>query len=474
LFEDSVTESFSGIYETYLLPNNDYDINVRLEQLQSAIKLIYASVFSKISRSYFDAINYKIEEEKMAIVIQEVIGVKHGTKYYPHISGVAQSYNYYPVSYMKPKDGIVIMGTGLGKYIIDGENSFRYCPKYPNLEMNTPEEVIKGSQNFIYALNMGNTRYDLINGDDVTYAKVSLQEAEKQGMLDNIVSVWDEENERFQTGLLGNGPRIVNFSKILKYNHCKLPHALVLILDVLQDFMGMPVEIEFAVKFHDMKKNNLDKIYSNGNHNHNLSAGQYKKKASLYILQVKPLIRKDEDYNIDETKIEMNKLLLYTHKGMGNGKLEDIYDLIYCDPACFDKSKTVEMAEEIESINNKFKAEGKKYILIGPGRWGTRDRWLGIPVVWTQISNAKIIVETALDDFFVDASLGSHFFHNITSMNIGYFTVHTNREDEFIDWNWLKNIEPFERTKYFCRCTFRHPLKVLMDGKKSISLIYKT
>ena len=451
LFEDSISESFSGVYQTFLLPNNDPTPEKRLSELLNAVKLVYASVFSNEARSYFDAVNYKIEEEKMAVVIQEIVGNRFGDYYYPDFSGVAQSYNYYPISYMKPSDGISVIGVGLGKYVIDGEKAYRFSPKHPKLEIETPEALLKSAQRFFYAVDMKKKDYNLMNNEDVTLIKLEIEQAEKDGRLGELASVWDAQNSRLKPGIETPGPRVVNFGYILKFDSFPLAKILNNVLDVVKNSMGTPAEIEFAVDLTDNEE----------------------RRPSFYILQLKPLIRDVSDYTFNTEAIDRDKLLLYTEKGMGNGKIEDIFDLIFCDPDKIDKSKTLEMAKELEVLNAKMRTEKRKYILIGPGRWGTRDRWLGIPVVWTQISNAGVIVEADVKDFQVDASLGSHFFHNITSMNIGYFNVAYNSGNDFIDWDWLKSQKPKQKKEYFIHVRFKNPLKVLMDGRKSISVIFK-
>ncbi len=451
LFEDSISESFSGVYQTFLLPNNNPLPEKRLSELASAIKLVYASVFSDQARSYFDAVNYKIEEEKMAVVIQEVVGNKFGDFYYPDFSGVAQSYNYYPISYMKPSDGISVIGVGLGKYVIDGEKAYRFSPRHPKLEIITPESIIKNSQGFFYAVDLANKDFNIEASEDATLAKLKIEQAENDGRLDTIASVWDSQNSRLKPGLDQPGPRIINFGCILKFDSFPLAKILNTVLDIVKNSMGTPAEIEFAVDLTEDEN----------------------RKPSFYILQLKPLIRDVNEYTINTNEIEREKLFLYTEKGMGNGKIEDIHDVIFCDPDKFDKAKTLEMTYELEELNKKLISENRKYILIGPGRWGTRDRWLGIPVVWTQISNARIIIEMGLKDFHVDASLGSHFFHNITSMNIGYFNVPYSSNNDFIDWDWLRLKKPSHRKEFFVHVHYKEPLKIMMDGHKGISLIYK-
>lgn len=465
LFEDSVSESFSGVYQTFLLPNNEKNISERLQHLEEAVKLVYACVFAPSARSYFDAISYKVEEEKMAVLIQEVVGNLYGDYYYPDFSGVAQSYNYYPIAYMKPEDGIGIVSVGLGKYVIDGEQACRFSPVHPRLEIVTPDEQLKNTQTYFYAIDMKRSNMNLIKGEDVTLARLSVNEAEKHGRLNYIASSWDSQNNRIKIGIDKNGALIINFAYILKYDIFPLPRILLYILNLVKISMGTPVEIEFAV---DMGNENDNSSYKN------IVSDEFQKPV-FYILQIKPLIREVKFYNVDIENIEKKELFLFTERGMGNGRLDDICDVIYCDPDKFDKSKTLEMAEELEKINKTMIEKKRKYILIGPGRWGSRDRWLGIPVIWAQISNAKIIIEAGLKDFHVDASLGSHFFHNITSMNIGYFNVpYSSSGNNFIDWDWLKSQKSEYFSNYFIHICFDNPLVVLMDGRKGISVIYKS
>lgn len=449
LFEDSLMQPFAGIFETYLLPNNHPNPKVRLNQLADAIKLVYASTYSNVARGYVEAIDYKIEEEKMAVVIQEVVGSQFGDYFYPHISGVAQSYNYYPVSHMKPEEGFAVLALGLGKYVVEGEKAYRFSPKYPDLEINSPKDMFKNSQVEFFAVDMKKRDINLLEGDTAGLARLDIDAAEMQGTLKHCASVYDPDNNRIVPGLNAAGPRIVNFADILKYNYIPLSQTLEVVLDVVKEAMGCPVEIEFAIDL------NRDKKY----------------KSSFYLLQIKPLLGNASDYNVNIDSIKKEDILLYSEKGMGNGIIEDIADVIYVDTSKFDKHKTVEMAEEINMINTRMSKEKKKYILIGPGRWGTRDRFIGIPVNWPQISNAKIIVETSLDEYPLDASSGSHFFHNVTSMNVGYFSVQPEFSKSYIRYDLLQEQELIEETGFFRHVRFRKPLTVRMDGKKRISVI---
>lgn len=449
LFEDSLMQPFAGIFETYLLPNNHPDLNVRLQQVMDAIKLVYASVYSDVARGYIKAINYKIEEEKMAVVIQEVVGHKYGDMFYPHISGVAQSYNYYPFSHMKPEEGFAVAAFGLGKYVVEGENAYRFSPKYPTTEILTPEDQIQNSQVHFYAVDLGKQDLNLLEGDMAGLIKADIYEGEKHGTLKHCASTYDANNNSITAGLDKTGPRVINFANILKYKYIPMAQTIEVVLDIVKEALGSPVEIEFAI---DLKKDN-----------------NYR--SSFYLLQIKPMIGHAQDYDVDMKKIKKEDIILYAEKGMGNGLIKDIEDVIYIDNTRFDKSRTEDMVREIDVLNSKMMKEGRRYILVGPGRWGTRDRWIGIPVDWPQISNAKVIVETSLEGYPLDASSGSHFFHNVTSANVGYFSVQPEKSGSYINYTKLENQILVESTEFFKHVRFKEPIKVRMDGKKRISVI---
>ncbi|HOW31354.1 MAG TPA: hypothetical protein PLP88_07295 [Bacteroidales bacterium] len=273
--------------------------------------------------------------------------------------------------------------------------------------------------------------------------------AEHHGTMRHLASVYDPDNNRIIPGITHPGPRIINFSNILKYEYMPLAKTIEIVLDIVKEALGTPVEIEFAVDL------NRDKDY----------------KTTFYLLQIKPLIGAEQDYHVDLSEIRNEDMVLLSHKGMGNGLINDIQDVIYVDPKRFDKSRTMEMVKEIEILNQKMRAEKRKYILIGPGRWGTRDRWIGVPVNWPQISNAKVIVETSLEGYPLDASSGSHFFHNVTSMNVGYFTVQPEADQSFIRYSLLDEQEMIEKTLFFNHVRFAKPVNVKMDGRKRIAVL---
>ncbi len=454
LLEDSQSQPFAGVYRTYMLPNNNPEKGIRLRQLTDAIKLVFASVYLKNARSYIEGLNYKTEEEKMAVIIQEIVGSSfNNTHYYPHISGSAQSYNFYPTSYMENADGIAAIALGLGKSVVEGKENYRFCPKYPKLEPLQPEDRIKNSQKDFYALSLEKNNFDLKEGDDATLIKLDLKTAEKEGALNNLATVWDYQNNRFVDSLNTPGIRVLSFPGILKYNHFPLAEILQQILEIGEIALGTPVEIEFAV-----------------NLSQEVTKGLF---PTFYILQIRPLSIAIESYNIDISKINKSNLFIYTEKGMGNGIIDNISDIIYVDHSKFDKTQTMKMQEEIEQLNRIMKEQDQDFILIGPGRWGSRDRFLGIPVRWAQINKAKVIIEAGLEDFLIEASQGTHFFHNIVAMQVGYFTIPFVSSSDFIDWDWLQEQEEITRTEYFIHRRVKRPLIIKMDGKKGIALIEK-
>ncbi|MCX6221563.1 MAG: pyruvate, phosphate dikinase [Bacteroidia bacterium] len=450
LFEDSLLQPFSGVYDTYLIPNNHPDPEIRFEQLQNAIKLIYASVFSNDARSYFQAINYKIEEEKMAIIIQPVVGHEHNGKFYVDISGIAQSYNYYPYSYMQPEDGFAVAAMGLGQAVSGGEKAFRFCPKYPAMNVGSISDQVRDTQREFYAIDLTHNEFDMFQeGELAAIRKFPVSAAEKDGVIDQCVSTYDMENEVILPGIGSRGPRVVDFANLLKYNQAPMADSLLALMKLFQQAMGSPVEMEFAI---DLKKGD------NG-------------WPTFYLLQLKPLIRREDDIEIDLDELDRSDLVLLSQKGMGNGKIKGIHDVLYVDITRFDRTRTKEIAAEILEFNKLLCNEDRKYVLIGPGRWGTRDEYTGIPVRWAHINNAKVIVEIGLPDFPLDASLGSHFFHNVTSMNVGYFSVPVVDGNEFVNMKLLDEQKLIQEGKFVRWVRFENDLEVLMDGRKRTAVV---
>ena len=449
LFEDMLMVPFSGIYDTYIIPNNHPDPEVRLNQLCDAVRLIFASLFSSEARSYFEMTGYNLEEERMAVVIQELVGSTRGDYYYPHVSGVAQSYNYYPISYSKPEDGLCVSALGLGTWVVGGGASHRFSPRYPKLDMVPPDQLLDNTQRNFHALDLRRSMPELLAGEMASLAELPINAASKDRKFSYLVSTWDAQDLRFVPGDSGKGTKVVDLANILKYDALPFAEAISMILDVGARSMGTPVEIEYAL--------NLDE-----------PSGL----PALYVLQLKPLINQQDRVDVDLESLDRQSCFIYSDKAMGNGRFDDIRDILWVDPESFDRSRTVEMAGEIEELNTLLRAEGRRYVLIGPGRWGTRDRWLGIPVTFAQISRSRVIVEADLEDFVVESSLGSHFFHNVTSMNIGYLKV-AKTDEGFVDWGWLRSMPCARRTAH-CRWTrLDSPVEVLMDGRTSKAALLK-
>ena len=450
LFEDSLLRPFSGVYSTYLIPNNHPDENVRFDQLRTAVKMVYASVFSDDARAYFNAINYKIEEEKMAVILQPVVGHERNNKFYSDISGVAQSFNYYPYSYMEPDDGFAVAAVGLGQAVVGGEKAFRFCPKYPALNNNSVQDQIRDSQRDFYAIDMAHNIFDITTaGEMAAIRKYKILEAEKDGVLEHCASTYSLENDYITPGIGFRGPRIINFANILEYDHVPLSDALILLMKLFKQAMGSPVEMEFAL---------------------DLTSGE-NGWPTFYLLQLKPLIRREADVEIELGSLDSSKLLLLSNKGMGNGRLTGISDVVYVDAKSFDRTKTREIANEIAIVNKAFNLINQQYVLIGPGRWGTRDEYTGIPVNWAHINNAKVIVEIGLPNYPLDASLGSHFFHNVTSMNVGYFSIPDINSTNFVKLELLEKQDLIWEGKYVKHVRFKNELEILMDGRKRTAVI---
>jgi hypothetical protein len=449
--EDSASQPFAGVFSTFIIPNEKNNKAATLELVCHAIKLIYASMYSDTARRYYDTVHHNIAEEKMAIVIQEVVGSRFGNYFYPHISGVAQSYNFYPVANMKPEEGYAVAGLGLGCYVVGGWPSYRFSPMYPEVSMYTKADLLNSTQTKFYALDLSLKDIDLLQHGELAALKLlNISDAERHGSLKHLASVYNPDNDTFSPGIDDYGPRIVNFADVLQYNYFPLAEAISKILAEVKDAFGSPVEIEYAV--------NLNKA-KNG-------------KPTFYLLQIKPMVGSFDTTDIDLTQIAQSpNTLLYTNQSLGNGIINTITDVIYVDENKFNKLETVEMEREISYLNSILGNEGRKYILIGPGRWGTSDRFLGVPVQWSEINNAAVIIETSLDGYPLDFSNGSHFFHNITSMNVGYFAVRKENRNSYLRHDILEKQTLVQSTKYFKHIRFDVPLCVTMNGSKNEAAI---
>lgn len=453
LLEDSYYQPFAGIYSTYMIPYDEQNTVNMLKMLTDAIKAVYASVFYRDSKAYMRATSNVIDSEKMAIVLQEVVGENHNNRYYPSFSGVARSINFYPLGAEKPEDGVVNVALGLGKYVVDGGKSLRFSPKYPEnvLQLSSLPIALKETQTTYNALDTSTLTFTATTDDSANILALNLNEAEKDGSLEGLVSTYDPNDQIIRDGLYESGRKLVTFAGILKYHMFPLSSILQTALEVGQREMGHPVEIEFAVKLKSAEQ----------------------KISTFHLLQIRPIVENSEVIVENLEIIPNEKTIIKSQRILGNGIINDVYDFVYIKPEAFDPSQSREMVTEVDELNAQMQSEGRYYVLTGPGRWGSSDPWLGVPVKWSQISNARTIIEAGLENYRVDPSQGTHFFHNLTSLQVGYFTINPYMDDGFYDLDFLKNQPTISEGKYLRHVRFKKPIIIKMDGKKSIGVILK-
>lgn len=446
LLEDSQSCPLAGVYRTYMLPNQAADPRQRYDEVVAAIKLVFACVFERESREHVTFSGYQLEEEKMAVVLQEIVGVQHGRTFYPDVSGVAQSHNFYPAGPVKPSDGVASVALGLGRTVVEGRRVVRFCPRYPDLDLVSPDELVRGSQREFWGIDLDARPFAFVGGEELTLKRMDLKAAEAHGTLMPVGSVWDRENERMVDHLGVAGLRVVTFANILKYGVFPLAELLERFLTLGEVALGVPVEIEFAANV--------------------VRAGEGRSKPAFHVLQIRPI-------SVDSTAVDVDPVtggqdpgvLLYTEEALGNGVVDDLVDLVCVTPETFQVTHTAAIRQEVSALNRRLKSEGRRYLLVGPGRWGSRDRFLGIPVVWSDISGARVIVETDLESFRVEASQGSHFFHNLVARNVGYLKVRWGVESAFLRWEALHGAEVVERTAHCVHLRTARPLEIRMDGR---------
>ena len=452
LLEDSQYQPLAGMYATYMLPNSNKSKTTRLEELTKAIKLVYASTYLKEPKSLIEGSVHHHEEEKMAVIVMELVGKSHANRFYPSASGLAQSFNYYPVSYMKRKEGVAYLALGLGRTIAEGEKSLRFSPKYPGIipQYFSVRSTIDNSQNQFYALDLNKGMKLLKHGLEENTSLFDLNIAEKDGELDWSASVVSNEDNVVRDSLRFDGTRVITFPSLLKWKTLPITDLLLDLLKLGESSLGCPVEIEFAINMHDTEETLTD----------------------FCLLQIKPMVVGGLDRIQDFDSIQKKNILCKSSVALGNGLIENINNLIIVDPKNFDPSKTKLIAKQIEKINNEL-SDLEQYVLIGPGRWGSADPWLGIPVEWDQISKAKVIVEYGMDSFPVDPSFGSHFFQNVTSMRIGYFTINHKKRSDKIDMDWINTQQVKKKSKYIKWIKLDKPITVTIDGQTGEGNIIK-
>ena len=452
LLEDSHYQPFAGIYSTYMVPKleDKYDM---LRTLSDAIKAVYASVFYRDSKAYMTATSNLIDQEKMAIVLQEVVGNRYNDRFYPTISGVARSLNFYPIGNEKAEDGIANIALGLGKYIVDGGQTLRFSPRHPHniLQMSTMDFALRETQTRFYALDLKNLADQFSVDDSFNLLRLNLKDADADGSLKFIVSTYDPYDQVIRDGYYPGGRKILSFVNVLQHEVFPLADTLDQILHVGQDEMGRPIEIEFAV--------NIDP--------------QNPGFATFYLLQVRPIVDNKEVMEEDLTLVEQEHTILTSTSVLGHGIVTDVQDIIYVKTGAFCSSNNQSIAYDIEKMNRQFTGEEKNYVLVGPGRWGSSDSWLGIPVKWPHISNARVIVECGLENYRVDPSQGTHFFQNLTSFGVGYFTINPFKGDGWFDEGYLNSLPAVEETEYLRHVRFDKPVVIKMDGKKSLGVVLK-
>jgi len=451
MLEDSHMQPFAGIYDTHMLTNSHQNRKVRLKQLEAAIKTIFASTYFKNAKVYHESSDDRIEEEKMAVIIQQAVGRRYGNYFYPGVSGVGLSYNYYSTYDLKPEDGIVYVALGLGKTIVDGMNCLRFSPESPDRlpQFPTIKDLLKHSQHYFYAIDMSHVEFKTVPGGDENLVQLPITNAEEDGTLAPVCSTYSTENDRIYNGSSQSGIKVVTFAPILKSGIFPLSDIMKFLLKLGSQSLNCPVEIEMAVNLSDDKE----------------------KPHEFNFLQIRPMMKDAQFETVSLDDVNESKIIIKSDNAMGNIFNRSIQDIVFVIPESFDRSKTVKIAEEIGHFNQLLKEKKKPYLLIGPGRWGSSERWLGIPVNWNQISGSSVIVEAAYGDFAPEPSFGTHFMQNIVSFQMGYLTVNKENNNGFIDFGWLLKQMVIGKTDHVIHVSTGKPIKVLIDGRIRKSLI---
>lgn len=444
LLEDAHYQPFAGIYSTYMIPRLS-DKYQMLHMLAAAIKSVYASVYYRDSKAYMTATSNVIDQEKMAVILQSVVGKTYGDHYYPNMSGVLRSINYYPIGNEKAEEGIASLALGLGKYIVDGGQTLRVSPYHPDqvLQTSEMETALRETQTKFYALDMERVGDDFKVDDGFNIKQLKVKEADADHSLTYIASTFDPYDQVIRDGIYEGGRKIISFCGVLQQDIIPLPRLLQMSMKYGAEAMRRPVEIEFACNINDDRT------------------------ADFYLLQIRPIVDSKQMLDEDVAAIADDKCLLRSHKSLGHGVVEDVVDVVYVKyDDNFTAANNYRIADDIERINRKFLAEERGYVLVGPGRWGSSDSWLGIPVKWPHISAARVIAEVALKNYRVDPSQGTHFFQNLTSFGVGYFTIDSNTNDGIFRKDILDAMPAVEETDYVRHVSFPRPLRILMDGMK--------
>ncbi len=450
LLEDALSHPFAGVYETKMIPNNRAGTDARFRGLIQAVKFVYASTFFRSARSYISSVGQDIASEKMAVIIQEVVGTRSDERFYPTISGVARSYNYYPTGRAQPADGVVNLALGLGRQIVDGGLSWTYCPKYPKAPppYGGVGDLMKNSQTEFWAVNMGHPPPPDPIRETEYLSRADLKAAEYDGRLDKLVSTYDGGSDRMRPGIQGEGPRVLDFAPILSYDALPLNDLVLRLLDLTKEALGEDIEIEFAVEMDPLGRS----------------------KPRFGFLQARPMMVSREQTTVTEEELSDPRAVVASSHVLGNGTREDIADIVYLRPEAFEAKHTPAIAAELEKINRALVGEGRPYVLIGFGRWGSSDPWLGVPVDWGQISGVGVIVEATLPQMTPDLSQGSHFFHNMIGFGVFYLSVrHT--DSHGIRWDWMDELPAVNESELVRHVRLPSPLSIRVDGRAGRGVI---
>jgi len=452
LLEDSQYQPFTGVYETFMLGNQQSSLQARLDELSEAIKRVYASTFSQHAKAYVRATPYRLEEEKMAVILQQVVGTVHGSRFYPDFSGVVRSHNFYPVEPMTFADGIAAVALGLGRTVVDGGKCLSFCPRYPRnlLQFSSVEDILANTQTEFCALELDGGAPTSAGPGHLREVRFGLGVAEGDGTLHAVASTYSADNHAVYDGLSRPGARVVTFAPMLKHGIFPLAAILELLVRAGEDALGNPVEIEFAVRL-----------------------PRAEEPAEFGFLQIRPLTlaRDNQDLTIDA--VESSQLICKSTKVLGNGRIENLQDIVVVDSHRFERSRSQEVARAVAHFNATLSAENRPYLLIGVGRWGSNDPWLGIPVEWDEISGARAIIEAGFHDFRITPSQGSHFFQNLTAFQVGYFTVNPDADEGSVDWQWLAEQPAVKEQGCVRHLQFATPLRVIMNSRTSQGVIFK-
>ncbi len=450
--EDSHYQPFAGIYSTYMVPHTD-DPERMLQMLLSAIKAVYASVFYRASKAYMNATQNVIDEEKMGIVIQEICGNQYGNLYLPTLSGVARSINFYPIGSEKTEDGIASIGFGLGKLIVDGGVALRFSPKYPKkiLQLSSPEMALRQTQKNFYALNVDSSSFEPQVDDSMNLFNMDIKEASTIPDFRLVTSTFDMHSGILRDGFYEEGLKLVTFAPILKHQYFPLAEIINELLEIGKKEMNNHIEIEFAANLNPPK--GMPNLFN--------------------FLQIRPIVESDETELISWNEIDLSQALLYSKSALGHGTIKDIMDFVYIKPEKFNPARTKEIAHELDELNRQFIHQGRNYVLVGPGRWGSSDPWLGVPIKWSQISEARVIVESGLENFRVDPSQGTHFFQNLTSFRVAYLTINSFMNDGVYDIAYLNSLPAWYESELIRCVRFAQPLRIQVDAKTNQGVILK-